>query len=136
MYEHLFVHRSLESRTGMTTAVPQQERSRIIPNQTLYTLGILLIEICYGKSIKELQIAEDLECQDTPGVTWCTATRLANKQIEFRVGKPYADAVEWCIRCDSHRENADLGNEIFQQAVFDRVVMPIEQNLKFIQGIF
>jgi hypothetical protein len=135
IYKNPFVYSSLSPQKGKSTP-SQRTTSRVIRNQTLFALGVLLIELWYGQPLEELQSASDLNHQGTPGIAWCTATRIAEEELEFQAGKRYADAVRRCIRCEfgEHR-SADLQSERFQQAVFEGVVVPIEKTLEQFQGI-
>ncbi|KAF2126815.1 hypothetical protein P153DRAFT_297008 [Dothidotthia symphoricarpi CBS 119687] len=130
IYEHPFVYRKLSTTAGSQFTNAQPATHRVIRNQTLFTLGVLLIELWYGKLIEELQLPCDLDCQGTPGVSWCTAERVVQNEIEFEAGKRYADVVRRCIRCDFDRKDTNLDNELFQHAVFDGVVAPLEKNLQ------
>jgi hypothetical protein len=135
IYKNPFVFSSLSLRKGKSNTA-QKTTSRITPNQTLFALGVLLIELWYGQPLEELQSASDLDHQGTPGIAWCTATRIAEEELESQAGKRYADAVRFCIRCKfgEHR-TADLQSESFQRAVFEGVVVPIEKTLEQFQGI-
>ncbi|KAF1941763.1 hypothetical protein EJ02DRAFT_191853 [Clathrospora elynae] len=131
VYEHPFVYRRLPSSPGsLSVSTSQQAAYRVIRNQTLFTLGILLIELLYGKPIEELQTPRDLDCQGTPGIAWCTAERLIKEELEFEAGPRYLDAVRRCIRCDFNRKESSLDDKDFQQAVFDGVVAPLERTLQ------
>lgn len=135
IYEHPFIYRklSLPAASQCSATQPQPIRS-VIRNQTLFTLGILLIELLYGRPIEELQISHDLDCQGTPGANWCTAERLIQEEIEYEAGPLYLDAVRRCIRCDFNRKESSLDNHDFQQAVFDGVVVPLERTLQRFNG--
>lgn len=133
LYEHPYVHRQF-SQSNIATPQTQQPKYRIIRNQTLYSLGILLIELWYGKSMEQLQAPLDVDCAGTPGVAWCTAERLVDNELEFEAGKRYSDAVRRCIRCDFDRSDMSLDNESFQQAVFEGVVLPLETTLQQFSG--
>jgi hypothetical protein len=90
IYEHPFMHRRFISSAAISslqTSVSARPAFRVIRNQTLYTLGILLIELWYGKTMDQLQKPCDLDCGGTPGVQWCTADRLVEEEIEFEAGK-------------------------------------------------
>ncbi|KAF2658683.1 hypothetical protein K491DRAFT_676272 [Lophiostoma macrostomum CBS 122681] len=131
LYEHPFVCRKFTSQsTAIATTPASRAACRVIRNQTLFTLGILLIELWYGKPIEELQQPCDLDCQGTPGVTWCTADRLIETEFEFEAGKRYSDAVRRCIRCDFDRSDMSLDNENFQKAVYQGVVALLERTLQ------
>lgn len=129
VYEHPFVYRKFSSTaSSQSRNIPGP--CRVIRNQTLFTLGILLIELLYGKSIEELQSPRDLDCQGTPGVVWCTAERLIEEEIEYEAGPRYLDAVRRCIRCDFNKKDLSLDNEEFQLAVFEGVISPLEKTLQ------
>lgn len=135
LYDHPFVSHefsSSEDTEGCTVAPPSTHR--IIRNQTLFTLGVLLIELWYGRSIEELEIAEDHDCQGTPGITWCTADRLVD-EIEYQAGKRYSDAVRRCVRCDFDRRDMSLDSEGFQEAVYNGVVALLEKDLNQFNGL-
>lgn len=111
--------------------------SRIIRNQTLYSLGVLLIEIWYGKTLDELHLPEDgpLHTQDTPQqaiARWNTADRLLNDLYD-EAGAKYTEAVRRCIRCDfADGLASDLDNVNFQNAVYQGVVFQLKENLDFL----
>jgi hypothetical protein len=130
VYKHAFVYRRLSTPPATTLPTTQAAVYRVIRNQTLFTLGIVLIELLYGKSIEELQTTRDLDCQGTPGVAWCTAERLIEEEIEYEAGPGYLVAVRRCIRCDFDRRESNLDDAAFQQAVFDGVVVPLEKTLQ------
>lgn len=130
VFEHPFVYRKFASTGSSQASSMQGAASRVIRNQSLFTLGILLIELLYGKSIEELQSPRDLDCQGTPGVVWCTAVRLIEEEIEYEAGPRYLDAVRRCIRCDFDRKDSSLDSEEFQQAVYIKVVAPLEKTLE------
>jgi hypothetical protein len=132
IYDFPYIHRQFSSSAASLAAQTPQQRYRIIRNQTLYTLGILLIELWYGKTIKDLQTIADLDSQGTPGPAWCAAERIVETEIEFDAGRRYADAVRRCIRCDFDRNMKDmsLGTVDFQKAVFYGVLLPLEQTLE------
>ncbi|KAF2867800.1 hypothetical protein BDV95DRAFT_502195 [Massariosphaeria phaeospora] len=130
IYEHPFISRKFTKSTSSPNPPTLPTVCRVIRNQTLFTLGVLLIELWYGKSIEELQMPCDLDCQGTPGVAWCTAERVVENEIEFEAGKRYSDAVRRCIRCDFDRKDMSLDNESFQQAVYDGVVSLLEKTLQ------
>jgi hypothetical protein len=134
LYEHPFVYRRLSSPCTIQPLDTQRAVGRVIRNPTLFTLGILLIELLYGKPIEELQTPQDQDCDGTPGVAWCTADRLIEEEIEFEAGPRYLEAVRRCVRCDFNRKESSLDDEAFQQAVFEGVVTPLEKTLQQFLG--
>ena len=60
--------RKFSSTPASQLSSTQRAACQVIRNQTLFTLGILLIELLYGKSTEELQSPRDLDSQGTPSV--------------------------------------------------------------------
>lgn len=135
MFEHPFIFSNLRSGIAQRKERVDQRTCRVIRNTTLYILGLVLIELCYGQPMIKLQTAEDLQCEGTPGVTWCTANRLIErKTIEHQGGWRHADAVRRCIWCDFGIADADLENGRFLQAVYEGVLENLEVSLQHIEG--
>jgi hypothetical protein len=97
-------------------------------------LGVLLIELWYGKTIEDLKTAPDENWHGTPSIAWCAAERIDEHEIEFEAGQLYSGAVRRCIWCDFDRKENDLDNEEFQRAVFNGVVVPLETTLQQFKG--
>lgn len=133
-YKQPFLYRQFSTATGNHCPTAQPPARGVIRNQTLFTLGILLIELLYGEAIEDLQTPRDLDSHGTPGTVWCTADRLIEEEIAFQAGPLYADAVRRCIRCDFNKPSSSLEDQDFQQAVFDGVVAPLEKTLQRFNG--
>ncbi|KAH8722690.1 hypothetical protein GQ44DRAFT_711469 [Phaeosphaeriaceae sp. PMI808] len=134
IYQDSFIYRKISSIVSSQGPIAQTPVRSVIRNQTLFTLGTLLIELLYGKGIEELQTPHDLNCQGTPGTTWCTAERLIDEEIALEAGQPYSDAVRRCIRCDFNLKTSSLDDQDFQKAVFEGVVVPLETTLRRFNG--
>jgi hypothetical protein len=134
IYQHPFIYQKFSSTGPSPCSIAQAPARRVIRNQTLFTLGVLLIELLYGSSIEDLQTPHDLDSEGTPGAVWCTAERLINEEIELEAGPLYSDAVRRCVRCDFNKKNFSLDDEEFQQAVYEGVVAPLEKTLKHFRG--
>ncbi|KAI4690174.1 uncharacterized protein J4E84_004356 [Alternaria hordeiaustralica] len=133
LYEHPFVYRKISASKidQASDNIGRPAAYRVIRNQTLFTLGILLIELCFEKSIEDLQLPCDLDCSNTPGVAWCTAQRLLDeKKLEFKIGPGYQDIVRRCIWCDFDQGKSNLDDRDLQRAVFEKVVVPLEEILQ------
>lgn len=106
-----------------------------VRNKYLYTLGIFLIELCFGKPIEDLQEPQD----QIPGgiVDFLPEFRAARRLIYSvydEAGKRYGDAVRRCIYCDFDQREYSLDDKEFCQAVYEGVVVPLEENVKVIDG--
>lgn len=111
-----------------------------IPNPTLFSLGILLIEICLARTLDDLRTIDDCDSDvemtnPTMATDYATAIRLLNNdRILEESGEPYADAVRRCISCNFGPTKTDLENESFRQAVYSGVVVPLEEQVKAVLG--
>jgi hypothetical protein len=132
-YQHAFIYRRISSAVSTQESLSRPLMRTIIRNQTLFNLGVLLIELVYGKSIEDLQTDDDRDCQGALGPMWHTVERLAGS-IALEAGELYSDAVQRCIRCDFVRNHSSLQDHDFQQAVFDGVVIPLQKTLQYLKG--
>lgn len=111
-----------------------------IPNPTIFSLGILLIEICLACSLNDLRIQDDCESEaefnnPTMATDYATAMRLLDtERILVESGEPYADAVKRCIMCNFGITKFDLENDSFRDAVYSGVVAPLEDQVKTVLG--
>ena len=112
-----------------STSPFQIQLAQFVPNETLFTLGIVLIEIAYNKPIEDL--AEPID--GTPDVApYMTAMRL-RKQIQGEMGPRYQRAVTGCLVCDFGVANVDvdLKDVEIQRKFLELVVVPLEESMDF-----
>ncbi|KAK2761692.1 hypothetical protein FQN54_001520 [Arachnomyces sp. PD_36] len=102
-----------------------------IRNPTLFALGVLLIELCLGKPIEELKRPDEKVSGgiSNPALDWVAADRLV-EDVYDEGGSRYGDAVRRCIRCDFDQRGTSLEDEGFQRAVYEGVVLLLEDDLK------
>ncbi|KAF2801194.1 hypothetical protein K505DRAFT_412465 [Melanomma pulvis-pyrius CBS 109.77] len=137
IYKHPFVSRVVQEDQMLTAwgnneseASSSTNTLRAVRNRTLFALGVLLIELYYGKALEELR-----EPTDTSGpvADWNTADRLVDT-LYSEAGFRYASAVRRCIRCDFDCRESDLSDDKFKEAVYTGVVMLLEEDLKAFIG--
>lgn len=135
-YDQPFVSQHFnQTSTTPTSAMPNQ-MSCIIRNQTLYALGVALIELYYRKPIAELHQAADGP-QNTGNeildllTEFKTADRLAEALLS-EAGARYSDAVRRCIRCDFDQRASSLEDAKFQKAVYQGVVAQLQENYEYL----
>lgn len=125
---------------------PSQERvenltdSRFSPwdgpvrNQFLFTLGIFLIELCLDAPFEQLRN----RCGETQrNPIQASDMKIANQllqEVSDEFGPYYATAVRRCIRCDFDTDKMDLEDMAFSQAVYQGVVIPLEDAFKSFSG--
>lgn len=101
----------------------------IVRNETIFALGVILIELCLGSGLESLRSAEDL-CNDGTAnslTDYLTARRLVNEVYDEGGGR-YGDAVRRCIHCEFDQRKVSLDVEAFRQSFYQGVVQPLEDD--------
>ena len=99
-------------------------------SEILRSLGFMLIELCLVKPLEDLEIPEDSEnnAEDTQR-RFRTAERLLPK-VDSKAGIVYGDVVHRCLYCRFDARDINIENAKFQEEVFNRIVIPLDQGLK------
>ena len=99
---------ALEKTISNTSGIPWG------PNETLYNLGVILLELSLGQSIDASDIQKVYQ---------------AYREVGDEVGSKYQDAVYSCIHCnfDLARDSMGFHDPNFQQNVLDKVIRPLEE---------
>lgn len=100
-----------------------------IRNHTLLALGLVLVELCFGRTLTGIYKREDFASEAT--VTKLnTATRLLDL-VYTEMGLNYGDAVRRCLFSESFDvRELSLDIEEVQQKMLDGVVVPLVEDLK------
>jgi hypothetical protein len=133
IYEYPFLHYDFSKTTIDSRTQRRHISHRIVRNESIFTLGIVLLELCYGKMIEELQLPSDV-MEGEPGPVWSTAHRVIEEELEYEAGKSYSDAAKRCIRCDFDCRSSSLSDEALQRAFYRGVIIPLEETLNFYTG--
>ncbi|KAF1844870.1 uncharacterized protein K460DRAFT_376448 [Cucurbitaria berberidis CBS 394.84] len=135
LYDQPFVSQNFNQTTPTPKTETPNAMSRIIRNQTLYALGVALIELWYGKTLAELH--KDADGPHDTGIMqvdfmaeYNTADRLVD-ELYSEAGGKYSDAVRRCIRCDFDRRASSLEDAQFQKAVYQGVVAQLKENYEY-----
>jgi hypothetical protein len=91
-----------------------------IYNETLFSLGIALLEIAHWQSLRSMGQNDANE--------FYTAHRLVRGRPPL--GLKYRKIVERCLRCDFGAGTEDLEDIELQQAVWSKVVFPLESLIR------
>jgi hypothetical protein len=115
------------SDQATTTPHAAQQRSWI-PNETLFTLGILLLELSYLVPLSSFKTPADLDPagNDTPVTEHRIAARLADHIIS-REPSGYSEAVKRCLYCQFDTSSRDLGESSLQEEFWRGVVEPLRE---------
>ncbi|KAF1987369.1 hypothetical protein K402DRAFT_420189 [Aulographum hederae CBS 113979] len=105
-------------------------RRRGVYNTSLFCLGMALLEIGHWKRITELQEAIDDDGNyDIVDVARVFAGRTAG------LGKAYDDIIDSCIRCNFPGMITDLGSKELQSAVWNKIVCPLDELVRKLEGL-
>lgn len=107
-------------------------------NLTLFSLGILLIELDMNQPFENL-LTEDEKNMNTRYPNQMAGTILATRRIsivlEGRSGPRYAGAVRRCFSANDYSpDRANLNHNDFKKDVYENIVAPLEKNLEDFQA--
>ncbi|QSS61047.1 hypothetical protein I7I51_05855 [Histoplasma capsulatum] len=129
-------HAYLSTVFSQSSKAPMKQQNRtkfppLIRNKALFALGIVLIELAFGRPLSRLRTDKDVE--DSGGmqdlVDTFTIKRLL-EGVEDEAGYDYSEAVRRCIECPFDGKEARFSNDAFQEAVHDWIIEPLKVSLK------
>ncbi|KAL8977626.1 MAG: hypothetical protein Q9205_006610, partial [Flavoplaca limonia] len=97
--------------------------NHMIRNDTLLALGLVLIELCFSRTLTEMRKPEDLDSKETL-TELRTATRLYPR-VYTEMGPLYGDVVRRCLFQTFDVRELSLDTEEVQQKVLEDVVAPL-----------
>lgn len=112
-----------------TQAAPSPSSSYASSDRSLPTLGILLIELCFGTALEDHAMRQQFHTsggQQTANPDLAAALDLAvalewSQSVCGEVGETYADAVNWCLR----GRFAGAKDDRWREELFANVVRPL-----------
>ena len=106
------------------------EPSLGIKNQSIFALGVVLIELWFGKPFDQFRDPRDLGYNNAVNSLsdYATASRLIEDVYE-EAGQWYGDAVRRCVYCEFDQRENSLNKGLMKEAVHRGVVAPLEKNL-------
>lgn len=128
LVEHPFLSTKLDPSSTTRRPVVYFTPSAAIRNESLFALGILLIELCLHQPFENLLLPADLNADGTKHTTteYCAALRLLDT-ITGEASLEYVEVTRQCIECHFNQGAASLDNDVFREAVYDNVVMVLEE---------
>ncbi|KAF8249170.1 hypothetical protein K440DRAFT_223645 [Wilcoxina mikolae CBS 423.85] len=127
------VWRSFGSLPPTSTCTPGSPRSIARCNKTLFSLGVVLLELWFWKSLDELEREALSNNPESSGWTSAersfeTADRMVDK-LHADALPLYSGAVRRCIRGLDYPQTS-LSKDDFKKEVYHKVVCPLEENMK------
>ncbi|KAI9756017.1 MAG: hypothetical protein M4579_004062 [Chaenotheca gracillima] len=122
-----------------TSAAPNGQSGTSPPrscNESVFSLGIVLLELCFNQPLEDRRLPEDLGPDGQPNAftDLSTARRLCTEALQER-GPRFGDAVRRCIFCSFEPRSTDLQDDAFREAVYNNVVIPLEEDLQYFEGV-
>ena len=126
-----FIHQNfvLQNTPSLENSI---EASIVACNPSLYSLGIVLIELWHWKDLKCLQGSVSTDSGQDAEREHLAAFHLA-KELYDEAGEKYGEAVRRCIQGLDTRETS-LEKEEFKNKVYSEIVQPLEDNLEIFSG--
>ena len=98
----------------------------IVPNVTLFNLGVILLELAYGIPFRSLLLPDENDITRDATFTRFNAARRLASSVGAYFGAGYAELVRKCLRCD-FGEGEDLGSPALQERMFEDVICRLEK---------
>jgi len=102
-----------------------------VRNETIFALGVCLIELSLGRTLASFQEEADLgpDGKRTILTDWMIANRVLKERIVVSEGDRYSKTVHRCINCVFEPLDPSLESADFRQAFYDNAVVPLEDIL-------
>lgn len=102
-----------------------------VRNETIFALGVTLIELSLSRALASFQEDTDLGPNDERSLLtgWRMANRLLKEKIVVSEGDRYARTVNRCINCVFDPLDPSSENAAFRQAFYDNAMVPLKEIL-------
>ena len=134
-YARPYVSWNISPDDTSTNLIVDESRTTVahrIPSEVLFVLGITLTELCFGQTIYDMRLEEDIDVNEVM-TNFNTASRLID-YVYSESGSRYGDVVRRCLKCPPDVRDATFDNEEFQEAVFESIVTPLRQDFEDFNG--
>ncbi|KUJ07975.1 uncharacterized protein LY89DRAFT_742271 [Mollisia scopiformis] len=114
--------------TNDATSTPLSQPDRTF-QESIHNLGIMLLELCFGKTIEDHELCAGIEIEDER-IKQALLYGIASKWAQDVVGETglgYSDAVEWCLhyRLESCLDGG--ASEKWREDMVEKVVEPLKE---------
>ena len=125
VHEHTYLSRLFN--------VPDTPRGNLserhfIANESIFALGLVLLELSYGERVTNMW--EHGDSREPDYKEWSTATRLV-KSIRTREPRRYSDVVQRCVLGRLSPISLDLNDVDVQQIFYEDIVVPLQELYNF-----
>lgn len=94
-------------------------------DRSITTLGILLLELCFGTALQSTSLRQKYPIMDGPSSHFIdlAAALEWSEQVLEEAGPEFASAVSWCLKSNSSSATSDE----WRAELFENVVKPLQQ---------
>ena len=98
----------------------------------LLALGIMLLELCFGKALEDNPARDLYLGKDGKPNDWTdfATARHWQKSASGEIGPDYAEAIRKCILCAFPQPYNDMSDDRFSETVHSEVVEPVKATLQ------
>ena len=123
-----------ESRPSSVAQEKPKTANQLIRSEVLLSLGIVLTELHFAKSLEHLQVAgKSVQDVDESIRNRSTAQRVLN-DIDNEAGLSYGDVVPRCLGCFFDKHETSIENEEFQAWIIGQIVSPLIRKFRNFMG--
>lgn len=112
-----------------STSTVSEQPGRNASTKSIQALGIMLLELCFGKAIEDQPIRSTYlgpDGQPNDMTDFCTAQHWLQHDALGEGGPEYAEAIRRCLFCAFGPKSTDLEDDELRAAVYTEVVERLE----------
>ena len=102
----------------------------LMRSEALFTLGLTLVELCFGRTLLSMQRPEEADLNETLARLNTARRLLDSHRIFIEMGEKYETVVRTAIFCTFNMPDVSLDNEECQRAVYAEIVTPLTETLE------
>lgn len=121
--------------TGTNSIYPSVEQNSLVRNETVFALGVALLELAYGRDISHFKTPKDLDknhCEHAL-TQFMIADRLT-KEVQRNETRRFAFAVGKCICPASDSYDFSLSSDSFRKKFYQDVVVSLREEYEYLFG--
>jgi hypothetical protein len=128
-----YISRNFSALSNSDSPMQQSiQRLRIIKNSIVFSLGVSLLEISYGKALSSFETPDDLDQGKRQQWTdYLIAYRLA-EDLATRELPNFADATRRCIHCNFDSSVYSLKDDDFRERFYQGVIVPLQKDYDYV----